>query len=214
MSNIREFFTNKPTNTENSITQTPAEQLTEIVMSLYKNTSCGKDELISIPIKSIDGVICNCYIECCNYSAWCSVRFYAESDSILDTESDNMVRLFNMAEGWPANSDIVIVVQPKVFSFCEKLLEILPKLKLSMFGLLSQNEDSNKLVLSKIFGAFDNVKLKHCVEDCCVCYNKTTTKTKCGHSLCYRCWFSIPNINEEQELEAFCPLCREDITCI
>lgn len=47
----------------------------------------------------------------------------------------------------------------------------------------------------------DNIELL--TEECSVCYEKTETKTKCGHSLCIRC---------ETELfikrKASCPICR------
>ena len=41
--------------------------------------------------------------------------------------------------------------------------------------------------------------------ECCVCYENTTTKTKCGHHLCYECWGAL------QKKE--CPMCRSDIKC-
>lgn len=41
--------------------------------------------------------------------------------------------------------------------------------------------------------------------ECCVCYDNTTTKTKCGHHLCYECWGAL----KKKE----CPMCRSDIKC-
>ena len=37
-------------------------------------------------------------------------------------------------------------------------------------------------------------------EECCVCMEKTTVKTNCGHTLCAECWH---NLKEET-----CPICR------
>ena len=47
----------------------------------------------------------------------------------------------------------------------------------------------------------ENIILNDCEEnECCVCYENTTTKTNCGHTLCNSC------VNRLQE--ASCPLCR------
>lgn len=41
-------------------------------------------------------------------------------------------------------------------------------------------------------------------EDCCVCMEKTKTKTSCGHTLCCECWHQLKT--------DICPVCRnEDI---
>lgn len=46
-------------------------------------------------------------------------------------------------------------------------------------------------------------QLGHDVNDCCVCYDNTIKKTKCGHHLCYDCFYKLKNKN--------CPMCREKI---
>lgn len=38
-------------------------------------------------------------------------------------------------------------------------------------------------------------------EECCVCYEKTYTKTSCEHYLCVECWSNIKKKS--------CPICRE-----
>jgi hypothetical protein len=198
-----------------NITKTSAEQLTEIIMTAYKQVTPFNKGSFPLPIKSIDGVICDCRIRIQKFSHWNSVAFYAESKSVICSESEEMVCLFNMAEGWNPETDLAdlaIVVQPKVFVFCQKLLDTLPNLKLTIKGnLRSFNEDAQTIALHSIFGSFDNIQLDCKIDTCCVCYNQTTTKTQCKHSLCYRCWFSISKTNEEGELECLCPLCREEI---
>lgn len=37
--------------------------------------------------------------------------------------------------------------------------------------------------------------------ECCICYDKTFTKTSCNHFLCVECWTKIKNTTE-------CPYCR------
>jgi len=39
-------------------------------------------------------------------------------------------------------------------------------------------------------------------EDCCVCMEKTKTKTRCGHTLCAECWHQLD--------DDVCPMCRND----
>ena len=39
--------------------------------------------------------------------------------------------------------------------------------------------------------------------ECCVCYENTTIKTRCGHHLCYDCWGTL---NKKR-----CPMCRDNI---
>jgi len=39
-------------------------------------------------------------------------------------------------------------------------------------------------------------------DDCCVCMEKTKTKTSCGHTLCCECWHNLR--------EDVCPICRND----
>ena len=38
-------------------------------------------------------------------------------------------------------------------------------------------------------------------EECCVCYEKTYTKTACEHNLCVECWSNVKKKS--------CPICRE-----
>jgi len=39
-------------------------------------------------------------------------------------------------------------------------------------------------------------------DECCVCMEKTKTKTNCGHTLCAECWH---NLREDT-----CPMCRDE----
>lgn len=206
MSNIREFFANKPANTENSITQTPAEQLTEIIMQYYAKVKPIDDDTIKLPINSIDNVICDCLIRIVKYEAWHTVAFIAESKYVHN--ENGSLPLYVMNQGCKPNNDFKI----EVSEFCRKLFENLSKLKLSINGNLSiNNEDTEIIALHNIFGNIQNIKLDNVIESCCVCYNLTLTKTPCKHPLCHRCWFSICKEDDNDDIECLCPLCREDI---
>jgi hypothetical protein len=50
-------------------------------------------------------------------------------------------------------------------------------------------------------------------QDCCVCYDKTITKTPCNHPLCIPCWGQIKDTESEDDdcSNRLCPVCREII---
>ena len=54
-----------------------------------------------------------------------------------------------------------------------------------------------------------NIKSRY--EECCVCYEITSTKTQCNHPLCLKCWSQIVEVREEDEFEQHCPICRVDL---
>jgi len=64
---------------------------------------------------------------------------------------------------------------------------------LHKFKLMNINLNSQEIKLSNS----KNIKY----DECCVCYDKTITKTSCEHYLCVECWINIKNTNE-------CPICR------
>lgn len=44
-------------------------------------------------------------------------------------------------------------------------------------------------------------------DQCCVCEEKTKTRTPCDHTLCLICWSKIKPVEDEKP----CPICRESI---
>jgi hypothetical protein len=61
------------------------------------------------------------------------------------------------------------------------------------------------------FGEFfvdDNLEVTY--EECVICYEKTTIKTRCGHPLCIRCESSLVKNNGL----GFCPVCRKKLTVL
>ena len=47
------------------------------------------------------------------------------------------------------------------------------------------------------------------MEECCVCYEKTNSKTDCGHTLCLQCAMKIKEESDENdEKHRNCPMCR------
>ena len=71
------------------------------------------------------------------------------------------------------------------------------------------DEDEIKNEIADLIGAIEmpNLIVENC--DCSVCYEKTNIKTHCEHSLCYRCWSKLKEVDGSLP----CPICREAIWC-
>jgi len=89
----------------------------------------------------------------------------------------------------------------------EMIIEILKNAKDIMSSLKfdrinGELKEKEELKLSnddiEFFGTDDN--------ECCVCKEKTLTKTLCQHTLCYMCWETIYKNKKPK-----CPLCRNSI---
>lgn len=91
----------------------------------------------------------------------------------------------------------------------DKLLNItLPNLKFNKMTNQFQEEGDNKrtaleLELAQSIPKCDSIKWGF--DECCVCFELTTTKTSCGHHLCSTCESAIKNSK--------CPMCRTCYAC-
>lgn len=75
-------------------------------------------------------------------------------------------------------------------------------------GTTKQQERCKKLAM--LFGNIENIKTN--TDVCCVCHEPTVTTTKCGHYLCYVCWFQIIPVEVGCGcMDRPCPLCKADI---
>jgi len=68
------------------------------------------------------------------------------------------------------------------------------------------------LLFCEAFGV-TNPTIKSQLDTCSVCYDKTLTKTSCGHVLCIPCWSSIERTQSEDDIcsNKKCPICRKDL---
>jgi len=101
-----------------------------------------------------------------------------------------------------------------ILAFSCELLEELPQLRLGLNGRLLIRDTryvSLRAAFEDVFAAIecDTVKVDK-TGVCCVCYEKTDTKTPCKHSLCNRCWSQIEICRQGGNVCA-CPICRENI---
>lgn len=78
----------------------------------------------------------------------------------------------------------------------------------SRFANKSEDKLGMSLALSSIIKS--NKKINITEHKCCVCYDKTDTVSQCKHYLCLECW---ENIDDDDESNKPCPLCRETL-CI
>ena len=89
-----------------------------------------------------------------------------------------------------------------LFEFEKKYVELSPD-NIKNFIEIVKNLITN-IKFNKLSGFFEsensNTDYSN-VGDCCICYDKTMTKTTCNHHMCIECWCNITNKNE-------CPYCR------
>jgi hypothetical protein len=177
-----------------------AKELAEIFIS--QRNELENEQVVYLPIDTIDGVSVGCKLE--PYRENKGILFKASLSFRYDDDGDGISAcvLSKYNEDGLTNEDIEI--------FCERVITTLPLLKLNINGNLEWEtlRDKNKVKLDTLFRnlKIDNIKTT-CTEECCVCYNRTKTKTDCKHSLCYRCWSKMYDDSEEGEVQ--CPLCRE-----
>jgi hypothetical protein len=61
--------------------------------------------------------------------------------------------------------------------------------------------------------AKDKEHITSTVQECCVCYELTKTRTRCNHYVCVECWNNLNYVdNEEEQAEQPCPMCKTDLS--
>jgi hypothetical protein len=163
---------------------------------------------MALPIIEIDGVkniTCNIQF----YNKGRSLAFEAVADFKCDGEEDEKPRLY-----WKNKYNFEGLTKDDILAFSCELLEDLPQLRLGLHGGFLIR-DSEYLSLRAAFeDVFASIECETVKVDktgvCSVCYEKTDTKTPCGHPLCNRCWSKL-KIGGEYENETSCPICRENI---
>ena len=103
----------------------------------------------------------------------------------------------------------------EILHFSESLFENLPQIKMDTYGYFKIPDSTDNAIekgIDDLFGSLDISNIKtNCMDNCCVCMEKTHTKTCCGHHLCNRCWSHI-EVDEGECLDTIkCPICRKNI---
>ena len=186
-----------------------------------------------LPIKSIDGVPIQVGIcvkirvdDSNNQSLRVGIKAKISSKELTDDETEELkeyydfgfsVKCFkNLIKGIPVN-EITTINQIKqeaksvATNYILNVMAILPTLWFDKFNGKFQ---SGKLRTSfqNLF-KFDNTKTTEECNECVVCYEFTTTKTVCGHDLCYKCNENIEVVKRHYNDPGTrpCPICRENL---
>lgn len=163
---------------------------------------------MGLPIIEIDGVkniTCNIQF----YSKGKGLAFEATADFKYDGDEDENPRLY-----WKNKYNAEGITKDDILAFSCDLLDELPKLQMGLHGgfLIRDREYlSLRAAFEDVFASIECETVK--VDKtgvCSVCYEKTDTKTPCGHPLCNRCWSKI-EIGGADHNETPCPICRENI---
>jgi hypothetical protein len=188
-----------------------------IAIALLKDKKCAcgishKQEcmpLISMPIVEIDGVKnISCYIKF--YCEKKGLAFEVEADFKYDGENDESPTIY-MKRKYNTNG----INKDDILAFSCELLEELPQIRLGLNGQLLIRDTQIMSMRAAFEDVFATIECETIKVDktgvCCVCYEKTDTKTPCGHTLCNRCWCKIEKDEKDEDAPMPCPLCRKNI---
>lgn len=173
----------------------------------YKNC-CGCSvcyKSCEVPITEIDGIKdLYCSIKVWNDRIVFSVEAQFKYEEELDTNPDLYFKMKYNADG---------ITTEQILEFTTSLIEEIPLLKMDANGKLSPNniDISCFKTIDTVFSSLaSKTVVVDCMKECCVCYEKTKTKTPCKHCLCNRCWSKIKS-DDDEDGNIPCPLCRENI---
>jgi hypothetical protein len=183
-----------------------AKELAEAIISLKDEKENEKQ--ITLPIETIDGVYSDCEIMLHNKNN-SGIVFRVQVPYVNNQGDQDDLYHFSRWNGDGLTND-------EIETFCQSVFDKIPLLKLTHEGVLKPNKSKWDIAREKVDNIFrnyncDNIK-KTCSDECCVCYNKTKTKTSCKHSLCVRCWSKMYNDIEcpDDDDCVKCPMCRQD----
>lgn len=207
-----------------------------LIAGIYENinldSNCSPE--VKLPIVEVDGVECECWVRV--YDKKRSVKIELRSKTIIETWDGYNIVLYSREYRQPSKMiktenehgiqckwehipyENGIANEKSFIEFCNGVYDDLKKIKLDLNGKLTVPGGIKQYSLVDALECLmdiSNIKLD-APDDCCVCMNKTYTKTFCKHPLCYRCWFKIPDTNDEDSDDHSnipCPLCRKNILC-
>ena len=185
-----------------------SNKLTQLLVKLRgvreQSSSCCVN--MTLPIKEIDGV---CKLDC-KLTGY--LHTYSEYENFafeVTTTFNNPVTLFRFEKR--SKSEEERLSEEEIGDFATKgLEEVLPNLKLQRNGKMNYKKDDEDEIKNEISDLFREIEMPNLLVencDCAVCYEKTNVKTHCEHSLCYRCWSKLKEVDGSLP----CPLCRESL---
>lgn len=208
-----------------------------LIAGIHENIDLhgGCSNEVKLPIVEVDGVECDCYVRVSDKKR--EIVIQLRSKRIIDTwEDDNNIILYSRLYSQPTKViqtqdengyqcrwepipyENGIANEKTFIEFCNTVYDELTKIKLDMCGMMIVPGGIRQYSVDEALECLkgiSNIKLD-APDDCCVCMNKTYTKTFCKHPLCYRCWFKIPDVTDgdsDDSPKMPCPLCRKNIFC-
>ena len=177
-----------------------------------KKTTFGYEEIV-LPIKKIDGL---------NVSVIFYLKIFNEKTFVINIQVNPSKIYYKAEKNLYVRNHHSTAVYDEVDNtynyngfkkIIEGFFEDLPKLKLNIEGTFTINGETRcfnspyKYIDLFINEKIDGVEFIE-FDECCVCGENTTTKTKCGHILCLKC---EDKINEMSKKKPKCPICRQCI---
>ena len=164
---------------------------------------------MSMPIVEIDGVKnISCYIKF--YQEKKGLAFEVEADFKYDGENDENPTIY-VKRKYNTNG----INKDDILAFSCELLEELPQIRLGLNGQLLIRDTQFVSMRAAFEDVFATIECETIKVDktgvCCVCYEKTDTKTPCAHALCNRCWSKVFDKDGDECACPMCPMCRENI---
>lgn len=183
--------------------------LAAIILTKYEENDNEYDFSYKLPIMKIDNLTILAILSVGKPRK--SLIFYVDS---------NIVRIFGNKQYFKyyiSSDSTIIDYKYTVEDFTEAIVKIQELLLIMKFDKLigrfsidNTISEQEKQYAETLFNS-PNVTLIY--EECSVCQDCTTTKTKCGHSLCYPCWENIKRVEYTDHHENVyehqtCPECR------
>ena len=178
------------------------ESLTAIMLKKYKEESNEHNFLYQLPLATID-----------NMPIAAALLFHKSGRSFIfyvDSRITNK-QYFKYSFPFVYNIDYEYTIDDFIEAIT-KVQELLPIMKFDkLIGKFSTNSisEQEKQCVEILFNT-PNVSFIY--ENCSICQECTTTKTKCGHSLCFPCWEKIKRTEQTDHENIYehqiCPICR------
>jgi hypothetical protein len=167
----------------------------KIELELAHNKIRRQWNWVRLPIKTLDGIKCD-------------VRLISSKAVKCDCGSDCDKPNWYLKIETMKNCVLVDSGEIDEHEYYSEKIEDLENVKDILQSLRFNRFENRFQPLEAIDWSFiesDTVKLKY--DTCCVCYEKTVSRTNCGHILCIPCYDKIP---EDTDSQTPCPMCRED----
>jgi hypothetical protein len=183
---------------------------------IFHKLNIDKVDRIKFPINKIDGLNCEpTLLITYNYNSHTNdynmtIIFNIMSNTIMYNET-TIEKNYFIERLFTKNNKLITIFD---------IIEILLKVKYLFYNLKycyinNTLELHSSINLDLFTSLFDNPNIEMLGEKCCVCFITTTNKTKCNHSLCFKCWEQVqPKIIDDEGIDENilpCPMCRQDI---